>query len=246
MLIILIIHGTRPKIADHDGVLASYKLNLQKPTTKSKKIYNYNDVDIIGLTNYIKNYDYDNVVFSQPILRQAEIFNEILSNAFSQFVPYMAKHWNKLDVGTQVMMLPDFKTQLKKDFKPCKYKHFSKGSKIGNSLFSKIRLNRSDLNQHKFDIGQHDTPECLCHAKSESSLHYIMDCFLYSGERQTLFNLVEHYIPNFTKLSKTKQFEILLLGISPENPEFHTTNTILSIAVQKFILKSKRFHETYT
>ena len=164
----------------------------------------------------------------------------------NSFFPYMAKHWNNLDVGTQVMMLPDFKTQLKKDFKPCKYKHFSKGSKIGNSLFSKIRLNRSDLNQHKFDIGQHDTPECLCHAKSESSFHYIMDCFLYSGERQTLFNLVEHYIPNFTKLSKTKQFEILLLGISPENPEFHTTNTILSIAVQKFILKSKRFHETYT
>ena len=83
----IVCHGTLPKIADHDGVLASYKLNLQKPTTKSKKIYNYNDVDIIGLTNYIKNYDYDNIVFSQPIQRQAEIFNEILSNAFSQFVP---------------------------------------------------------------------------------------------------------------------------------------------------------------
>ena len=144
------------------------------------------------------------------------------------------------------MRLPDFKTQLKNDLKPWKYKHFSRGSKIGNSLFSRIRLNRSDLNQHKFDIGQHDSPECLCHAKSESSIHYIMDCFLYSGERRTLFNLVEHYIPNFTKLNKTKQFEILLLGISPENPEFHTTNIILSIAVQKIFLKSKRFHETYT
>ena len=164
----------------------------------------------------------------------------------NSFFPYMAKMWNNLDVSTQVMQLPDFKMQLKKELKPTKYKHFSKGSKIGNSLLSRIRLNRSDLNLHKFDIGLHETPECSCHAKSESSIHYFMDCFLYAGERQTLFNLVEHYIPYFPKLNKRKQFEILLSGISPENPEFHTTNTKLSIAVQKFILKSKRFHETYS
>ena len=164
----------------------------------------------------------------------------------NSFFPYMSKLWNNLDVSIQVMLLPDFKLQLKKELKPIKYKHFSKGSKLGNSLLSRIRLNRSDLNLHKFDIGLHETSECLCHAKSESSIHYMMDCFLYSGERQNLLNLVEHYIPNFPKLNKTKQFEILLLGINPENPEFFTTNTILSIAVQTFILKTKRFNETYS
>jgi len=30
----------------------------------------------------------------------------------------------------------------------------------------------------------------------------MMDCFLYSAERQTLFELVEHYIPKFPTLSK--------------------------------------------
>ena len=163
----------------------------------------------------------------------------------NSFFPYMSKLWNNLDVSTQVMLLPDFKLQLKKELKPMKYKHFSKGSKLGNSLLSRIRLNRSDLNLHKFDIGLHENSECSCHAKSESSIHYMMDCFLYSGESQNLLNLVEHYIPNFPKLNKTKQFEILLLGINPENPEFFTTNTILSIAVQTFILKTKRFNETY-
>ena len=97
----------------------------------------------------------------------------------NSFFPYTAKMWNNLDVSTQVMPLKDFKMQLKKDLKPIKYKHFSKGSKIGNSLLSRIRLNRSDLNLHKFDIGLHETPECSCHAKSESSIHYFMDCFLY-------------------------------------------------------------------
>ena len=99
---------------------------------------------------------------------------------------------NNQDVSIQVMLLPDFKLQLKKELKPMKYKHFSKGSKLGNSLLSRIRLNRSDLNLHKFDIGLHETSECSCHAKSESSIHYMMDCFLYSGERQNLSNLVEH------------------------------------------------------
>ena len=153
----------------------------------------------------------------------------------------MTKLWNNLNVSLQVMMLPDFKHGLKKELKPHRYKHYSRGSKIGNSLLTRLRLDRSDLNLHRFDINQHDSPECACHAKNESSIHYLMDCFLYSGERRTLFSLVEHYIPNFFKLSKRKQFEILLMGISPENSDFITTNTIISIAVQQFILKSKRF-----
>ena len=124
----------------------------------------------------------------------------------NSFFPYMTKLWNNLNVSTQLMALPDFKDQLKIEFKPKKIKHFSKGSKIGNTLLARIRLNRSDLNLHKFTIGFSETPECLCHAKKESSLHYLMECFLYSGERQTLYNLVEHYIPNFLQLNKTKKY----------------------------------------
>ena len=33
-----------------------------------------------------------------------------------------------------------------------------------------------------------------------SSEHYLLDCFLYTVERQNLYNQVEHYIPNFSKL----------------------------------------------
>ena len=60
------------------------------------------------------------------------------------------------------------------------------------------------LNQHKFTICQLEYAKCSCHAKSESSLHYLTECFLYTGERQTLYNLVEHYIPQFFKQNKTK------------------------------------------
>ena len=70
-----------------EGVLASYKLTLEKRKAKTQLIYDYKNADIDGLTNFIKSYDFDTNVFSHPITKQADIFNGILINAFSQFVP---------------------------------------------------------------------------------------------------------------------------------------------------------------
>ena len=148
-------------------------------------------------------------------------------------------------MSTQVLPLREFKDKLKIDLKPVKYKHFSKGSKMGNSLLTRIRLNRSDLNSHKFTIGLSDSAECACHAKKENSEHYLTTCFLFSGERQILYNLVEHFIPNFRNKSKSKQYEILTNGININTQEFNSTNTIIAIAVQKYILATKRFSETF-
>ena len=167
-------------------------------------------------------------------------FGEKFKNSF---FPFMTHLWNNLSVSTQVMELSNFKVQIKKDLKPVKYKHFAKGSKIGNTLLTRIRLERSDLNLHKFTIGHSESPECTCHAKRESSLHFLIECFLYTGERQTLYNLVEHYIPQFLNKTKQKQYEILTMGINTDQPEFNSTNATISIAVQKFILSTKRFSE---
>ena len=92
--------------------------------------------------------------------------------------------------------------ELKIDLKPPKIKNNSYVRKIRNCLLTRIRVGRSDLNLHKFTIGQADNPECLCHFKEESPKHFFLDCFLYTAERQTLFSLVEHYIPKFSSLSK--------------------------------------------
>ena len=83
----------------------------------------------------------------------------------------MSNLWNKLDVSIQLLELTEFKQELKKELKPVKYRHFSKGSKIGNCLLTRLILE----NLHKFNIGQVDTAECSCHAKYESSLHYFID-----------------------------------------------------------------------
>ena len=93
-----------------------------------------------------------------------------------------------------------------------------------------------DLDQHKFTIGLSDSPECLCHCKSESPEHYFLDCFLYSIEHQIMFDLIEHYVPNFTRLNKKKKLDLMLNGVNIDNEEFISTNTTLTKAVQNFIL----------
>ena len=72
-------------------------------------------------------------------------------------------------------------------------------------------------------------------------MHYFLDCFLYTAERQALFGLVEHYIPKFSKMSKYAKLNLLLNGIKPLDPEYNHLNTIITNAVQTFIIQTKRF-----
>ena len=142
-----------------------------------------------------------------------------------------------------MLPLADFKSRLKQELKPPKIKHFAKGSKYGNTLLTRIRLQRSELNLHRFSIGQSDSAECTCQAKRESSQHYLIDCSNYTAERQTLFDRVEHFIPTFKNLTKSMKYEILVMGINPREHEYISTNTAISIAVQNFIFQTKRFTE---
>ena len=83
----VVCHGTLHRIADHDGVLVSLntKIAKQKPVTKT--IYDYKNADVSGLIKFIKEYDFENAVFSSPLLDQADKFTNVLKQAFAQFVP---------------------------------------------------------------------------------------------------------------------------------------------------------------
>ena len=168
-------------------------------------------------------------------------FNNLGFKFKNSFFPHTVSKWNSLPKHAQCSNLIDFKEYTNKEFKPPKYKHFAKGNKFTNTLLTKIRVGRSDLNQHKFIIGLADSPECLCHFREESPSHFFLDCFLYLPERQTLFDLVEHYIPNFKKLTKSKKLDIILRGLDIHNNDFIQLNTKITIAVQNFILHTNRF-----
>ena len=137
--------------------------------------------------------------------------------------------------------MTDFKIYTKLEIKPPKYKHFSRGNKTSNTLLTRIRVGRSMLNQHRYSIGFAESPECICHHREESPQHYFLDCFLYLQERQTLFDLIEHYVPKFTRLNKREKLDILIMGLNIDDSEYLHVNTILTKAVQTFITNTKRF-----
>ena len=159
----------------------------------------------------------------------------------SSFFPNTLKLWNNLSKSIQCKDVDEFKLCIKNEIKPKSYKHFSYGHKLGNILLARIRVGRSYLNQHKFTIGHSDSPECICHFKSESPEHFFLQCFLYSPERQILFDLIEHYVPSFPNLNKKQKLDIILRGIDIDNPELKHLNKTLTKAVQNFIMSTKRF-----
>ena len=110
------------------------------------------------------------------------------SNFNKSFFPHTAHLWNSLPKSVKCRNVHDFKDYINKEQKPHRYKHFARGNKISNSLLTKIRVGRSDLNQHKFTIGLVDSPQCDCLYREESPSHYFLDCFLYLPERQVLLS----------------------------------------------------------
>ena len=186
--------------------------------------------------NLDNNYKIRNKGVYVPFPHKGDKFN-------LSFSPNTTKLWNSIQKQIQLKPLDEFKIGIKKEIKPPKYKHFARGSKLGNSLLTRIRVGRSLLNQHSFTIGFADSPECLCHFKTESPEHYFLDCFLYSPERQTLFSLIEHYVPYFNRLTKKKKLDLILRGVNIDDEVFLKTNTTLTKAVQNFIIKTNRFSE---
>ena len=156
------------------------------------------------------------------------------------FFPYFTVLWNNTpERGTNDF--DTFKTKLKERLKPKRIKFYSVGSKFGNKLITSLRVGRSYLNAHAFTIGLADSPECNCGAKQENSAHILLSCPLYESERRILLGLVEQQIQTFKNFSMKTKVQTLLFGHKPENDNFFNINIKITLAVQNFLLKIKRF-----
>ena len=158
------------------------------------------------------------------------------------FFPVVTKLYNNLDLAMR--NLPnstDFKEQLKAKYKPRKVKHYSRGiSKYANTIQTQLRIGRSYLNSHGFQINLREDDLCLCH-RSETVSHFFLDCFLYQEERDELFKKISQYLPGFQTFSKTKKLEIILYGFNLSNIEPDPRNISIVFAVQKYIMKPNVF-----
>ena len=101
--------------------------------------------------------------------------------------------------------------------KPKKNRLYNIGSKFGNSIHTQLRLNCSQLNSHLYSFGLSLSPNCLCQAQ-ETTKHFMLDCFIFSIERNELFEKLEGVLErkHTDNYSKTELLQILLQGEKPE------------------------------
>ena len=95
----------------------------------------------------------------------------------NSYFPYFSKKWNNLPRSTRNLDFPEYKEKLKLVLKPQKLKHYAYGSKLGNKLWTRLRLGRTFLNSHGYSIGKVPSPACHCYHNNETVQHYMLDCF---------------------------------------------------------------------
>lgn len=163
------------------------------------------------------------------------------------YFPHYTILWNKMSSKLKnCQLMEDFKSIYLTEIKSIKYKHFNVGQKVPNALLCRVRLSRSYLNSDSYSIGHSDSPMCWCHAPFETSMHYVLICWLFEHERVILLQKVKHLVPKFMLLPKENQLKILLYGYQPENRDFYRTNIKLQLAMQQYITDTKRFALTPT
>ena len=118
---------------------------------------------------------------------------------------------------------------------------FSIHNPVGVKHLTRLRLQLSNLNEHKFRHGFEDkiSPMCSCNAEIESNEHFLLRCHFYSSQRLELFDKLNKINSSFFKLSAKDQVNILLYGYSSKKP-ISLNEDIIKLVIN-FLIESGRF-----
>ena len=105
------------------------------------------------------------------------------------FFPFCVREWNKLDNTIRdAVPINQFKSMLKNFFSLNQRSLFSIHDPVGVKLLTRLRLQFSHLNEHKFRHNFKDcvSPMCDCGAETETTSHFFLRCQFFANERQKL------------------------------------------------------------
>ena len=184
--------------------------------------------------------DYLSTLVPQPIentigynLRDASNLRQPFSRTelyYKSFLPSSVRLWN--DLSSEIREAPSFtsfKYQINKNLKKPP-RHFSVGDRYAQILHTRLRTSCSSLNQHLCSKNIVNDPHCQCGA-IETTKHYLFECQRYRQIREEMINVISRYC--------TPSLKCLLYG--DEHLSFNC-NSVIFIAVQKYISDSKRFN----
>ena len=105
--------------------------------------------------------------------------------------------------------------------------YFIEGSEIGKQLHTQSRLQTSELNEQRYNLGKSNSASCRYGALKETAEHFLLFYPLFPTQRSALFHrLTEVVGANFKNITKKKKIAILING-----PQQANRNTIQNPAL---------------
>ena len=152
---------------------------------------------------------------------------------YNSFLPSVIRKWNELPEDTrQSSNIASFKTHLNRErIAPPSY--YCAGTRDGQIYHTRLRTSCSTLNHHLYPKNIIQSPLCACGAV-ENTKHFLFECQRYDEIRQEMIADVSNFC--------APTVNVLLFGDASLSANI---NRIIFCAVQKFILKSKRFRPNY-
>ena len=113
---------------------------------------------------------------------------------------------------------------------------------IGVKLLSRLRLQFTHLNEHKFRHGFNDmaSPMCPCGTDVETTGHFLLRCHCFSTQRYELFDHLYRLDPSFSILKTKEKVAYLLYG---SRSNLSSLNKEVIKLVIKFLKSTDRFNK---
>ena len=163
-----------------------------------------------------------------------------LTSYIESLIPKTTRDWNELpNEVRQLRGYKEFNNNLSKTLAPDPPNNFcSVGTKIGNTLHTKLRLQSSSLNAHRFAFGQTASPKCDCGHRKEDTRHFLLACPRHQAARTELHNrlcTILNYNPRNRPIAH--QVNVLMNGEGLSK----TNGGMVAVALQNFLFQTKRF-----
>ena len=152
----------------------------------------------------------------------------------NSFFPSALSDWFQLDAAIRNSeSIAIFKSRLLSFIRPIQSDVYNIFDPIGLKFLTRLRLDFSHLNEHRFRHNFQDclNPLCSCSLQTEDTIHYLLHCHHFSQHRIDLINSVKYIFEGFDSLSDNAKKDLLLYGDSR-----------FDINKNKFILEATLFY----
>jgi len=163
----------------------------------------------------------------------------------NSFFPYCIKNWNSLDNNIKSLpTLNQFKKNICAFIRTKGNTFYTIRDKVGAKLLTKIRVNFSDLRDHRFNHNFNClNSRCVCDLDDETSTHYFLCCPRYTNLRVTYLGKVSETIGSDVSVLPNEHLtHLLMFGSNAYN---NITNELIIKLTNSFIRKRFKTLEAF-